>query len=56
MTEDRTVVLLQAALDILTKCDNNSMSKTAFYDGTDCDGHCLMQDIKDYLDYLSIDE
>jgi hypothetical protein len=46
----RKEILLVAAYDILKKCDESRitispMETTVFYDGTDCDGHCLMADI-----------
>lgn len=52
--QDRKDVLLRAAYDILKKCDEgpyvkNALEETAFYDGTDCDGYCLMNDIADEL-------
>jgi len=52
--QDRKVVLLKAAYDLLCKCDNsryvlNVLERTAFYDGTDCDGACLMADIAEEL-------
>jgi hypothetical protein len=55
MSEDRKIVLLRAAYDILKKCDEgpyvkNALEVTAFYDGTDCDGFCLMEDIAIELD------
>jgi len=55
MTEDRATVLLKAVLEILNKCDEGPYAKdffgeTAFYDGTDCDGYCLKDDINDFLE------
>ena len=55
MTENRSTTLLKAVLEILNKCDDGPYVKdffenTAFYDGTDCDGYCLMDDIKNYLE------
>lgn len=49
---DRRAVLLRAAYDILKKCGDefNPQEVTAFYDGTDCDGFCLMEDIACELD------
>jgi len=50
---DRANILLRAVLDIAKKCDDGSrdfLCETAFYDDADCDGYCLIQDIKDYLD------
>jgi hypothetical protein len=48
--DDRKVVLLRAAYDILKRCDDgpyveNALSTLAQYDGTNCDGGCLMNDI-----------
>jgi len=56
MTEDRSTILLKAVLEILNKCDNNPYVKnffgeSAFYDGTDCDGYCLKDDIEHFLEY-----
>ena len=56
MKEDRATVLLTAALEILNKCDDGPFVKdvfgeTAHYDGTDCDGYCLKEDIKHYLEF-----
>lgn len=56
MTEDRATVLLKAVMEILKKCDESSYVKdffgeTAFYDGTECDGYCLKEDIKHYLEF-----
>ena len=56
MTEDRATVLLMAVLEILYKCNDGPYVKdffgeTAFYDGAECDGYCLMDDIKNYLEY-----
>jgi hypothetical protein len=50
----RANVLLRAARDLLRKTDRGSfvvsaMGTTVFYDGTDCDGHCLVEDIEDLL-------
>ncbi len=48
--EDRKVTLLKAALELLKKCNEgpyvkNALAETVFYDGTDCDGACLANDI-----------
>lgn len=56
MTEDRAITLLKAALELLNKCDKSPyvldvLSETAFYDDTDCDGYCLKEDIKHYLEW-----
>lgn len=55
MEEDRKKVLLKAAYELLKKCDEgpyvkNALEVTVFYDGTDCDGFCLMNDIADELE------
>ena len=52
---DRKTLLLKAAYDLLKKQHQTSevlnlLAETAFYDGTDCDGNCLMEDIADELD------
>lgn len=49
--EDRKVVLLKACLELLKKQDESPwvldiLSETIHYDDADCDGHCLMEDIK----------
>lgn len=56
MKEDRAIVLLKATLELLRKCDNSPyvldvLGETAFYDGTDCDGYCLKDDIEHYLEW-----
>lgn len=53
--ENRKDVLLRAAYDILKRveeapCVESAMSTLAFYDGTNCDGSCLMADIMYELD------
>lgn len=52
--QDRKEILLRAAYDILVKCNEgsfvkNALEETAFYDGYECDGYCLMTDIADEL-------
>jgi len=52
--EDRKTVLLKAALELLKECDRspyvkNALTTTVFYDGTDCDGACLANDIAEEL-------
>ena len=53
--EERSVVLLRACLDLLNKQKEsyrvlNLLEQTVYYDGTDCDGYCLSEDIELYLD------
>lgn len=52
--EDRKVTLLKAALELLKKCHEgpyvkDALAETVFYDGTDCDGACLANDIAEEL-------
>jgi hypothetical protein len=54
MKNDRKSILLRAAYDLLKKCDDSPyvvspMEITAHYDQSDCDGHCLMSEIRDEL-------
>lgn len=57
MTEERReITLLKAVLEIFEKADRGPyvedvFSLTAAYDGTDCDGRCLMEDIQHFLKY-----
>lgn len=49
--EDRKTVLLKACRDMLVKCRDsyyvlNPMEASVFYDGTHCDGYCLLEDIE----------
>lgn len=49
-TKSRKEVLLKAAYDLLKKCADShyvlsAPNTTVRYDGADCDGHCLMDDI-----------
>lgn len=53
-TERDKTTLLRAAYDILKRQERsryvlNCLETQAQYDGTNCDGHCLMQDIADEL-------
>lgn len=53
--EDRAITLLKATLAILKQADagpyvESVFSLTANYDGADCDGRCLMEDIEDFLE------
>jgi hypothetical protein len=49
-TEARKAILLKACYDMLKKLDESyfvisPMETTVFYDGADCDGSCLKDDI-----------
>lgn len=55
--EDRAVTLLRACLDLLNKQKEsyyvlNMLEQTVYYDGTDCDGYYLSEDIELYLDSI----
>lgn len=52
---DRKTVLLKACYDMFKKLKYemyvmSPFETTVFYDGADCDGACLMEDIKHELD------
>ena len=54
MNEDRAITLLNACRNLLNKQKESSyvldlLTETVFYDGSDCDGYCLSDDIEDYL-------
>jgi hypothetical protein len=52
---ERSKVLLKAVLSLLQKAKDSDyvidiLSETIFYDGTDCDGYCLYDDIEALLE------
>lgn len=52
--DDRAITLLKACRNLLNKQKGsfyvlNLLQETVFYDGADCDGYCLSDDIEDYL-------
>lgn len=54
MDYSRAITLLKACLDLLSKQDGsyyvlNMLMETVFYDGEECDGYCLMEDIRDFF-------
>lgn len=54
---ERAKTLLKATKELLDKqADSyyvlNLLSETVFYDGTECDGSCLKEDIDYWLDEL----
>jgi hypothetical protein len=58
MDDDRAITLLKATYDILTKQNEspyvlNVLEQTSIWDGVECDGYCLMEDIETYLDELT---
>ena len=53
---ERANILLKATYDILQKQKDspyvlNIFEQTAVWDGAECDGYCLMEEIEDYLEY-----
>lgn len=55
MDADRKTVLLKAAYDFLNKLKEKSfaieaLSITTHYDGTECDGYCIADDIEAELE------
>lgn len=55
--EKRAIELLKAVKGLLElqeqeACVLNLLEETVFYDEADCDGSCLLDDIRDFLDDL----
>jgi hypothetical protein len=55
MNDDRRLILLRAAYDLLKACNEgpyvkNALEQTVFYDEAECDGFCLANDIAAELD------
>lgn len=55
MDEERMYELLKATAEFLNNvrnsCYADALSITAFYDGADCDGYCLLDDINAEITY-----
>ena len=52
--EDRKITLLKACMELMSKQNDspyvlNILEEMVNYDGVECDGECLLEDIKDYL-------
>lgn len=52
---ERAKILLQATRDIFQKCDDsgyvlNVLEVTAIWDGVECDGYCLKDDIEAWFE------
>ena len=57
MNQNRAIELLEATKNLLEKQENsdyvlNMLEEIVFYDGTECDGSCLLEDIRTYLNHL----
>ena len=50
MNEYRALILLEACKDFLEKQDKDILAQTVFYDEAECDGNCLLEDIKIFLE------
>lgn len=58
--EPRYITLLRAAHTLLKKQYDtiyvlNLLVETVDYDGAECDGNCLMEDIEYYFDEIGVD-
>ena len=56
---DREYTLLKAAYELLKKCEEgiyvkDALYETVYYDEAECDGSCLMEDIKFLLEEKGI--
>ena len=54
MDEERAKILLKAAYDLLHKQTEtpyvlDMLTETAVWDGAECDGYCLLEDIAEFL-------
>ena len=54
MNQNRAIELLEATKKLLekqltSKYVLNLITETVYYDGTECDGYCLLEDIRTYL-------
>lgn len=47
---DRGIELLKATAKWLGQKDFMELTATVYYDGAECDGNCLLEDIKAYLE------
>lgn len=60
MTEpERAITLLKVAKELLERQDRSScvlniLTETVHYDGADCDGYCLLEDINAFLEMEGI--
>jgi hypothetical protein len=57
MNKNEIITILKACLELLERQENSSMvlnllEETVVYHGSECDGSCLMEDIKLLLEEL----
>lgn len=57
----RAIILLKATSDILEKLDDTPyvlsfFEQTAVWDGVDCDGYCLMEEVNELLEEVGVKE
>ena len=55
--QDRAYIMLKAARDILHKCRDSVnatdvFEETAIWDGVECDGYCLMEEIEELVEEI----
>ena len=55
--QEQAIKLLKATLDILKQCDEsgyvkNVMEVTSIWDGAECDGNCLMEEVETLVEEL----
>ena len=55
--QDRAYIMLKAARDILHKCRDSVyvtdvFTETAIWDGVECDGYCLMEEIEELVEEI----
>jgi len=55
--QERAKILIKAAIDILEQCENSTyvldaLQATATWDDTECDGSCLLEEMKDLLEEI----
>lgn len=58
--EPRYITLLRAAHTLLKKQFDsyyvlNMLAETVYYDGAECDGNCLLDDIEYYFDEIGVE-
>jgi hypothetical protein len=59
--QERAKILIKAAIDILERCKNSpyvldALQVTATWDDAECEGSCLLEEMKDVIGEISYDE